>query len=93
MLSGRLNLRVTNTELEFVRDQAEKAGLSVSEYARRCVLGRKVESKIEIKMLAELRRLMGLLKHVYVESGGVYSIQIAEVLDDISLYISKLSKL
>ncbi len=86
-LSGRINLRVTQQELTDIHEQAEKSGLSLSEYVRRRVLGRRVISRIEKKMLYELRRQGGLLKYVFNESQGIYSEKTATALDSINSFI------
>lgn len=59
-----LTLRVSAEEKQRVEEQAALAGLSVSEYMRRTVLGgRPVVAASDQAMLRELRRVGGLLKH------------------------------
>lgn len=70
MRDGRINLHVTKAEEMTVKEQAASAGLSVSEYARRRILGIAVVSKIEQRTYGELKRLGGLLKHTHNETGG-----------------------
>ena len=89
-LEGRINTRVTNQEREYVREQAEASGLSLSEYVRRRILGRRVVSRIEVKMLSELRRQGGLLKYIFNESGGMYSEKTAVALDNLNEFIKEL---
>ena len=89
-LSGRINLRVTQQELTDIQEQAEKSGLSLSEYVRRRVLGRRVNSRLEKKMLSELRRQGGLLKYIFNESQGMYSEKTAVALDNINSFIKGL---
>ena len=89
-LSGRINLRVTQQELTDIQEQAEKSGLSLSEYVRRRVLGRRVNSRLEKKMLSELRRQGGLLKYIFNESHGMYSEKTAAALDNINSFIKGL---
>ena len=57
---------------------------------RRRVSGRKVKSRIEVKMLSELRRQGGLLKYVFEESRGMYSSKTAVALDNLSSFIKEL---
>lgn len=59
-----VTIRVTHEEkLRFI-NQAELAGLSVSEYIRRNYFGGKpLVAFTDIKLLAELRRIGGLMKH------------------------------
>lgn len=63
-----VTIRVTHAEkLRFI-NQAKLAGLSVSEYVRRNYLGGKpLVTFADTKLLAELRRIGGLMKHNFVE--------------------------
>lgn len=54
-LEGRIDIRVTEERQE-IREQAEAYGLSVSEYVQRRILGHRVSSVTDVKMLYELRR-------------------------------------
>ena len=91
-LEGRINTRVTHEEREYIREQAEASGLSLSEYVRRRVLGRRVVSRTDKKMLSELRRQGGLLKHVFNGSGGMYSEKTATVLENMNMLIEDLER-
>ena len=91
-LEGRINTRVTHEELDDIREQAEASGLSLSEYVRRRVLGRRVVSRTDKKMLSELRRQGGLLKHVFNESGGMYSEKTATALENMNMLIEGLER-
>lgn len=64
-----IKAHLTETEYGAVLEQSQKAGLSLSEYSRKVILGTKVESKenhkdiVELlKMNSDLKRLGGLLK-------------------------------
>lgn len=59
-LETRIEFRVTEEERGKILEQAEASGLSVSEYVRRRVLGRRVDSVTDVRMLSELRRQGGL---------------------------------
>jgi hypothetical protein len=69
----RLGLRVSEEERLEVAEQAEISQLTVSEYVQRRILGKPIASHADLSVLAELRRLGGLLKHVHNESRGAYS--------------------
>lgn len=84
-LECRINLRVTGEECEEIREQAEASGLSVSKYVRRRVLGRRVDSVTDVRMLSELSRQGGLLKRIYSEKTGV-------ALDNINKFIESLER-
>lgn len=62
-------LRVTESEKEAIKESAERAGLSLSEFARRAALGRQIPSmedrkaRLELmKVNGDLGRMEGLLK-------------------------------
>jgi hypothetical protein len=63
------NVRVTPAEKAFVTQEAKEAGLTVSEFGRRRLLGHKVHSQADLAVVNELRRLGGLLKHLHNQSG------------------------
>ncbi len=47
-----------------VAEKADQCSLSISEYIRRCALGRAVSSRSDQEALRELRRQGGLIKHL-----------------------------
>ena len=57
-----LTLRVT-AEKKRLMEQAEIAGLSLSEYMRRRFFGGRIAAHTDLNTIAELRRIGGLLKH------------------------------
>ena len=60
----RLYLRVTPDEYATIKEQAELSGLSISEYARKRMLGFHIMPKSELNILKELRRLGGLFYRI-----------------------------
>ena len=68
-----LRLRLTASEKERLREDADLAGLSMSELVRRRYFGRPIIANADAIMIKELRRLGGLVKHVHNESNGVNS--------------------
>ncbi len=87
-----IHIRVTQEEQTEIREKAEVSGLSMSEYIRRRALSRRVPSRIETKMLSELRRQGGLLKYVFKESQGMYSEKTATALENLNTFITGLEK-
>jgi|ERR1039457_2709943 hypothetical protein len=63
----RYTLRLLKTELEQIQTKADQAALTVSEYLRRCALGKRIRSRVSDKAIAELNRLGGLQKHCLAE--------------------------
>ena len=87
-----IHIRVTEEEQSAIRENAEVSGLSMSEYIRRRALSRRVPSRIETKMLSELRRQGGLLKYVFKESQGMYSEKTAIALENLNTFIVGLER-
>ena len=90
-LDARVNLRLPSGEKETISDDADLAGISVSECVRRRYFGLPVTASADKLMIKELRRIGGLLKAVHLESNGAYSNQTAEALSQVSQYITQLS--
>jgi len=91
-LDAVINVRLTSAEKARLREDADLAGVSVSELVRRRYFGRPIVANADAVMLKELRRLGGLLKHVHSESRGAYSQHTAAALAAIKDYIEKLSR-
>ena len=90
-LDAVINVRLTAAEKARLKEDADLAGLSMSELVRRRYFGRPIIASANAVMLKELRRLGGLLKHVHNESNGVYSRDTAGALVALKAYIEKLS--
>ena len=60
----RVEIRMSPDEHSAIADKADKCRLSVSEFLRRCALGRAVSSRSDQEALSELRRQGGLIKHL-----------------------------
>ena len=89
----RYNFRLTERESNTFEEQRDVTGLSASEYIRRRVLGFRIVSKVEIKVLSELRRLGGLLKRVHEETLGMYNRDTAKAIQAIESYVRMLERL
>jgi len=85
-----LQARITLDERDYLRDQALSAGIPISEFVRRRVLGKPVASKVDMQMVRELCRLGGLMKHAHNESGGAYSDLTASILIEIKAAIKRI---
>jgi hypothetical protein len=90
-LTARLDVRVAPAEKAQLREIADAAGIVVAELVRRRALGRPVVSRTDATTIRELRRLGGLLKMVYVESGGAYSRRTAAALAALTSAIARLA--
>ena len=79
----RLTVRFRPSELEELSKQAEVSGLSVSELVRRKALDKRVTAVTDLKILSELRRIGGLLKHFFNETNGLYRNKTSALLDEL----------
>jgi hypothetical protein len=86
-LDASVTVRLSVSERDRLREDADLAGLTVSELVRRQYFNRPIVANIDrayfkglLRIQSELGRVGGLLKHVHVESGGSYSAQTAEAL-------------
>jgi hypothetical protein len=87
-----IGVRVSEEENRQIREQAEMSHLTISEFMRRRVLGKRIVPKTDLGILAELRRLGGLLKHVHNESHGAYSELTADAIRALEAYGRKLER-
>ena len=65
----RVGFRLSSDEHARLKSEAEAHGLTLSHLIRSRVAGTKIVSKLDAKIIAELRRQGGLLKHL-VQSHG-----------------------
>ena len=79
----RLTVRFRPEELSELLNQAEICGLSVSELIRRRALEKRVTAATDLKMLLELRRIGGLIKHFFNETDGLYRKKTSVILDEL----------
>lgn len=91
-LTRKVSFRLSESEYLHVVDELAISGLSLSALARKRLLGKRVASKADLAVLAELRRLGGLLKHFHIETGGIYSKLTADAIGDISEYVKTLTE-
>ena len=91
-LDAVINVRLTAAEKDRLREDADLAGLSMSELVRRRYFGRPIVANADAVMLKELRRTAGLLKHIHNESGGVYSEETRDALLALRNYFRELSR-
>jgi len=69
--SLRIEIRITEEEKATIRDQANSASLTMSEYIRRTALNRRILSTMDQKAAGELARLGGLQKHLLTQIKGL----------------------
>jgi hypothetical protein len=86
-----IGLRLSDAEYSRIADELLVSGLSLSALVRKRVFSQHVASKADLAVLAELRRLGGLLKHVHNETRGAYSALTAQAIRDLSAYVRELT--
>ncbi len=91
-LDAVINVRLTAAEKVKLKEDADLAGLSMSELVRRRYFGKPILASADAVMLKELRRLGGLVKHVHNDSQGVYSKETAGALMALKAYLEQLSR-
>ncbi|MDM7322018.1 MAG: MobB mobilization protein [Gammaproteobacteria bacterium] len=90
-LDAMISVRMSRAEKQRLVEDADFAGLSVSEYARRRIFRRPIMAATDAAMIKELRRLGGLIKHIHNESKGTYSAEMTAALRAVREYIEELS--
>jgi hypothetical protein len=66
----RYTVRLLDTELEHIQQNANAAGITVSEFLRRSALNRRIHSRIKAQILGQISRLGGLQKHLLMQIKG-----------------------
>jgi hypothetical protein len=89
--ASRITIRFTKTEYANVKSEAGISGLTIVAFARKSIFAQRVASNADLAVLAELRRLGGLLKHAHNESRGAYSALTAQAIRDLSTYVRVLT--
>ena len=87
-----ISLRLTKEEQDFLIDECDICGLSLSSFLRKRSLGKRVSAKTDLRVLSELRRIGGLLKHIHNETNGAYSAKTANALDEIAVFVRLLNE-
>ena len=90
-LDAIVNVRLTSLEKGRLKEDADLAGLSMSELVRRRYFGRPIIANADAVVLKELRRMGGLLKHTHNVSGSVYSKETSGALVALKNFMEKLS--
>jgi hypothetical protein len=90
-MTRRITFRLSEPEYVSVSENLSVCGLTLSAFTRKSVLGLRVVSRADLAVLAELRRLGGLLKHIHNETRGAYSGLTAQAIKDLSEYARALT--
>jgi hypothetical protein len=90
-LDDAIKVRLTSAEKAMLVEDAEIAGISMSELVRSRYFGRPIIANTDAVMLRELHRIGGLLKHIHNETDGTYSTHTSAALIELRAYMKKLS--
>lgn len=63
----RYTVRLLASELETIQNNARIAGLTVSEYIRKCTLNKRVRSRVNVQVIGQVSRMCGLQKHLLAQ--------------------------
>lgn len=91
-LTAALRVRLSESEKEMLRQDADMAGLTMSELVRRRYFGKPIIAHSDRVIIKELNRIGGLIKHVHNESHGAYSEQTAALLQSLKQCIEKIAQ-
>ena len=69
--NSRIEIRITEEEKVILREQANSASLTMSEYVWRSAQGKRILSTMDQKAAGELARLGGLQKHLLSQIKGL----------------------
>jgi hypothetical protein len=88
----RLTVRFRPGELNELLEQAEICGLSVSEFVRRSALHRRIIAATDLRMISELRKIGGLIKLLFNETGGLYRQKTSALLDELHAAVLRVGR-
>ncbi|CAG9261020.1 conserved hypothetical protein [Burkholderia diffusa] len=79
--TGRLpGIRCYEDEEALVREKAADCSMSVGQFMLAAALGRPTRSRVDSRIINELRRLGGMQKHLFNEGGKAHSTEYANIL-------------
>ena len=81
--SMRVTIRFKPEEVVELEHQAHLDGLTLAELVRRRALKKRVLPAVDLRLIAELRKIGGLVKMIYSETGGMYSRKTSAILDEL----------
>ena len=89
-LTEKIAVRLTADEKAKLRQDADLAGLSISELVRRRYFGRPIRAKVDLAVANQLRHHMGQLKKFHGDTQGRFASTTADILSDIHAELRRL---
>lgn len=86
-----VNIRTTLSEKNRLKEDADLAGIGVSELIRKWYFGKKIVASVDLAVLREMRRQGGLLKHIHLQSKGMYSNETAQALQAMTALFERIA--
>jgi hypothetical protein len=83
-------LRLNNDEYANIKKLAELHGVTMTTLLKNSVANKKMVVKTDILMLNELRRVAGLAKKIFNESGGTHASETSKILLEVAQTIKKI---
>lgn len=84
-----LKLRCTEEEANVLREKAKAAGISTSELLRRSALNRKIMTRTDTRLMAELLKLGGLQKHLYNQMQEGMTTELSKQFSEVLVAVKK----
>ena len=91
-LTHVVNVRLAERDHAELHAAAGAAGMTVSAYCRRRMLGHVVIPHTDRAVIRELRRLGGLVKMLHTQSRGAYSEQTAGAIADLADAVQRVAR-
>lgn len=86
-----VNIRTTLSEKNRLKEDADLAGIGVSELIRKWYFEKKIVASVDLAVLREMRRQGGLLKHIHLQSNGMYSSETAQALQAMTALFERIA--
>lgn len=84
-----LKARCNDEEEELIRSKAEAAGITVSDLLRRSALNRKIVTRTDKRLMAELLRLGGLQKHLHNQMQTCMTTELSKQFSEVLVALKK----
>lgn len=96
MKKEKIEIRVSKLEKEIIKKVSDRSGLSVSDFARRSMLGQKVSYKLtpeEIEIYKELHtfsRNFASISNLFKNSDPELSVEVRQLVSKVNKHLDKL---
>jgi len=93
----RITINCTGTDYRVAKSKAERAGLSLSEYGMRAIMGKALPLKLSPELVDQLRQLTGMANNLNqiakaANQGSRLNLEMLETLEEIKILIKEIRK-